>query len=290
MSTSSSRLILGLWRIGQWGINSAQVADLVSACLDLGVDTFDAADIYGDYQCEIMFGSALRTNPTLKSRIKLISKCGIALVSPARLAHRVKHYNTGREHIIASVENSLASLGVEKLDLLLIHRPDPLMDADEIADTFDLLRRAGKVEEFGVSNFLPHQFDLLQSRLDRPLRANQVEISLLHLNSLFDGTLDQCQRLHVTPQAWSPLAGGAISRPLEDASLSRALTRVGHELGVTREQLAIAWLLRHPARICPILGSGKIQRIRELVDAERIVIDRQTWFELLEAAQGYQIP
>ena len=290
MSTSSSRLILGLWRIGQWGMNPEQVADLVSACLDLGIDAFDTADIYGDYQCELMFGSALRTNPALKSRIKLISKCGIALVSSARPAHRVKHYNTGREHIVASVENSLASLGVEKLDLLLIHRPDPLMDADEIAEAFDLLRRAGKVDEFGVSNFLPHQFDLLQSRLDQPLRTNQVEISLLRLNSLFDGTLDQCQRLKVTPQAWSPLAGGSISLPIEDTSLRRALTRLGHELGVTREQLAIAWLLRHPAHIHPILGSGKIQRIRALVDAERIVIDRQTWFELLEAAQGDEVP
>ena len=290
MDTSSSRLILGLWRISQWGMNSEQIADLVGACLDLGIDTFDVADIYGDYQCESMFGSALGTNSTLKSRIKLISKCGIALVSSARPTHLVKHYNTSREHIIASVENSLTSLGVEKLDLLLIHRPDPLMDADAIADAFDQLGREGKVTGFGVSNFLPHQFDLLQSRLDQPLRANQVEISLWHLNSLFDGTLDQCQRLNVTPQAWSPLAGGAISHPIENTSLGLALARLGQELGMTREQLAIAWLLRHPARIRPILGSGKIQRIRELVDAERIVLDRQTWFELLETAQGYPIP
>ncbi len=290
MCAANSRFVLGLWRIGQWGMSPQQVADLVSACLDLGIDIFDTADIYGDYQCESMFGAALQANPVLKSRIKLISKCGIALMSATRPAHRVKHYNTSREHIIASVENSLVCLGVEKLDLLLIHRPDPLMDADEIADAFDSLKRAGKVEGFGVSNFLPHQFDLLQSRLNEPLRTNQVEVSLLHLDSLFDGTLDQCQRLKVTPQAWSPLAGGALLHQHEETPLSRALWRLGREMGVTREQLAIAWLLRHPANISPILGSGKLPRIRELVDAQNIVLDRQTWFELLEAALGQSIP
>lgn len=290
MSTTRSRMILGFWRIAQWDMSPKQVADLVCACLDMGIDTFDVADIYSDYQCESMLGAALQTNPALKSRIKLISKCGIALVSPARPAHRIKHYNTSREYIVASVENSLACLGVEKLDLLLIHRPDPLMNADEIADAFEQLKRAGKVEEFGVSNFLPHQFELLQSFLDRPMRTNQIEISLMHLNSLFDGTLDQCQRLGVMPQAWSPLGGGRLTHLVEETPLCRTLTRLGHELGVTREQLAVAWLLRHPARICPVLGSGNLQHIRDQADAQRVVLDRQSWFELLEAAQGQPIP
>ena len=290
MNTTNSRFVLGLWRIGQWGMSPEQVASLINACLDLGIDTFDVADIYGDYQCESMLGAALQTNPALKSRIKLISKCGIALVSQARPAHRVKHYNTSREHIIASVENSLACLGVEELDLLLIHRPDPLMDADVIADAFDSLKRAGKVEGFGVSNFLSHQFDLLQSRLSEPLRTNQVEVSLLHLDSLFDGTLDQCQRLNVILQAWSPLAGGMLGHQHEETALSRTLLRLSNELGVTQEQLAIAWLLRHPVGIRPILGSGKLQHIRELVDAQNIELDRQLWFELLEAATGHAVP
>jgi predicted oxidoreductase len=173
---------------------------------------------------------------------------------------------------------------------LLIHRPDPLMDADEIAEAFGRLKRDGKVDGFGVSNFQPHQFDLLQSRLDEPLRANQVEVSLLQLDSLFDGTLDQCQRLRTTPQAWSPLAGGRLACQDEQSSLGRALNRVANELGATREQLAIAWLLTHPARICPLLGSGKVQRLRELAAAQRIVLDRQQWFELLEAALGHPVP
>jgi predicted oxidoreductase len=290
LSGAGSRLILGLWRIGQWGMTSEQVAGLVGACLDLGIDTFDVADIYGDYRCESMFGAALKTNPALKSRIKLIGKCGISLVSSARPAHRVKHYNTSREHIVASAENSLTCLGVEQLDLLLIHRPDPLMDVDEIAEAFGCLKRDGKVDGFGVSNFLPHHFDMLQSRLDEPLRANQVEVSLLHLDRLFDGTLDQCQRLRTTPQAWSPLAGGRLPHQDEQSSLGRALNRVANELGATHEQLAIAWLLAHPAGISPLLGSGKVARIRELAAAQRIVLDRQQWFELLEAALGHPVP
>lgn len=290
MSSATSRLILGLWRIDQWGMEPGQVSDLLSACLDFGIDTFDVADIYADYQCESRLGAALKASPALKSRIKLISKCGIALLTPARPAHRVKHYITSREHIISSVENSLAMLDVEQLELLLIHRPDPLMDADEIADAFDRLKLAGKVEGFGVSNFLPHQFELLQSRVNEPLRTNQIEISLLHLDSLFDGTLDQCQRLRVTPQAWSPLAAGALSHRHDDTSLSRTLSRVAHDLGVTREQLAVAWLLRHPAGIRPVLGSGNLAHIRELVDAQNIVLDRQLWFELLEAAMNREVP
>jgi predicted oxidoreductase len=198
----------------------------------------------------------------------------------------VKHYNSSREHIIASAENSLSCLGVDTLDLLMIHRPDPLLDADEIAAAFEQLKRAGKVQGFGVSNFLPHQFELLQSRCDEPLLVNQIEVSLLHLDSLFDGTLDQCQRLRVTPQAWSPLAGGALSRQQGESSLGRTLSRVAHEFEVSSEQLAIAWLLRHPARISPVLGTGKLQRIRELVEAQNIEMDRQVWFELFEAARG----
>lgn len=289
MSAGNSRFILGLWRIGQWGMSAEQVAGLVSACLDLGIDTFDLADIYGDYQCESMFGAALRANPALKSQIRLISKCGIALVTPSRPVHRVKFYNTSREHIIASVENSLMCLGVERLDLLLIHRPDPLMDVDEIAATFESLKRAGKVDGFGVSNFMPHQFELLQSKMNTPLRTNQIEVSLLHVTGLFDGTLNQCQRLGIAPQAWSPLAGGALAQQHETTPLRKVLLRAGDELGVTQEQLAIAWLLRHPSRLRPVLGSGKLQRLRALVDAQNIVLDRQLWFELLEAATGREV-
>jgi predicted oxidoreductase len=202
----------------------------------------------------------------------------------------VKHYNTSRAHIVASAEHSLAMLGVERLDLLLIHRPDPLMDADEVAEAFGDLRRAGKVAAFGVSNFLPHQLDLLQSRLDQPLVANQVEVSLLHTEALFDGTLDQAQRLRIRPQAWSPLGGGRLGREPDDSALGRVLGRLGRELDATPGQVALAWLLRHPARIHPLLGTGRLARLRELAKAQAITLDQQAWFELLTAAMGREMP
>ena len=237
-----------------------------------------------------MFGAALKTSPGLKSRMKLISKCGIALVAPDRPLHRVKHYDTSRKHIMASAENTLAQLGVEQLDLLLIHRPDPLMEADEVAGAFADLRQAGKVAAFGVSNFLPHQVNLLQSRLDLPLVANQVEISLMKPAAMFDGTLDQAQQLGMMPQAWSPLGGGRLLQEPSGSALGRVLARLGREMNATPAQVAMAWLLRHPARIHPLLGTGRLPHLRELVKAQDMVLDRQAWFELLEAASGQEVP
>lgn len=284
-----SRLILGIWRIASWGKTPSQVADLVAACLDLGIDTFDLADIYADYQCEAQFGAALQTAPALHQRIKLISKCGIGLISPARPAHRVKHYNTTGEHIVSSVENSLTNLGAEALDLLLIHRPDPLMDADEVAEAFRQLKAAGKVQRFGVSNFLPHQVSLLQSRMDEPLAVNQIEISLLHSQPMFDGSLDHCQQHHIAPQAWSPLGGGRLTGLDATHPLAQTLAEQGEALNASAEQLAIAWLLQHPSRIHPVLGSGKIERIEALAQAQNLTLDRQQWFALLEAVVGHSV-
>jgi len=290
MTPSFSRLILGIWRVGEWDLSPSGLANLIEGCLDLGIDTFDLADIYHSYQCESLFGAALAASPSLKSRIQVISKCGICLVTPNRPSHRVQHYDTSRAHIVASAEQSLGALGLERLDLLLIHRPDPLMDADEVAEAFTQLRRDGKVAAFGVSNFLPRQFDLLQSRLDLPLVTNQVEVSLLQPKTLYDGTLDQAQERRFQPQAWSPLGGGRLSREPIDSPLGRTLARLGQERNATPEQLAIAWLLRHPAGIQPILGSGKLERIRLMAEAQEITLDRQTWFELLEAATGQKVP
>lgn len=290
MNGQVTPLIQGLWRIGAWGLSPAELAHLVEGCLDLGIDTFDLADIYHGYQCEAQFGEALRAAPSLKTRIRVISKCGIALVKPARPNHRVQHYNTSHTHIVASVEHSLSAMGLERLDLLLIHRPDPLMDADEVARAFDDLRRGGKVAAFGVSNFLPHQFELLQSRLDQPLATNQVEVSLLRTEPLFDGTLDQAQRLRVRPQAWSPLGGGRLSQEPPESPLGKALAQVGRELEATPEQVALAWLLRHPAGIQPVLGSGRLDRIQGMARARDLALDRQQWFHLLEAARGFPVP
>jgi predicted oxidoreductase len=288
-----SRLALGLWRLIAWELSDAQLLDLIHACLDLGITTFDHADIYGDYGCEHLFGRALALEPALRDKMQLVTKCGVKLVSANRPAHTIKHYDTGREHIIASAETSLKLLRTDRLDLLLVHRPDPLLDPEEVAEAFAELRQAGKVLHFGVSNFTPSQFELLASRLALPLVTNQVEISVLHMDALHDGTLDQCLRLGIAPMAWSPLGGGRLFRGKDEQAIRvrRALSAVGEVLGgASLDQVALAWLLGHPARVIPVLGTGKVERIRKAVHAEDLQLTRQQWFAIWSASKGEDVP
>jgi predicted oxidoreductase len=287
-----SRIVAGVMRLREWGMDTAALLDFVHQCLDLGITTFDHADIYGSYTCEELFGQALAAEPLLRGRIELVTKCGIQLLSPNRPGTRVHHYDTSRQHIITSAENSLRNLRTDRLDLLLIHRPDPLMDADEVAEALNSLRASGKARHFGVSNFMPWQFHLLQSRLDFPLATNQIELSVLHLDPLHDGTLDQLQRLRVAPMAWSPVAGGRLFDPRDEraALVRKALEAVGREVGATVDEAALAWLMRHPARVLPVMGTGRIGRLREAVAAEAVVLDRQQWFTVWEASAGREVP
>ncbi|MGA7937679.1 MAG: aldo/keto reductase [Kovacikia sp.] len=288
-----SRLVLGVWRLGEWQMQTKDIRHLIHTCLEFGITTIDHADLYGDYTCEGLFGEALREDPALRDRLQLISKCGIKLVSPNRPAHTIKHYDTSRAHILASVDNSLKQLQTDYLDLLLIHRPDPLMDGDEIADAFTNLLEKGKVRYFGVSNFTPSQFDLLASRLSFPLVTNQVEISVLHLDAFLDGTLDQCQRLRIVPMAWSPLGGGELfqGNGPKAERLRSALRNVGKQLGgATEDQVALAWLLSHPANIVPILGTGNLNRIWAAVAASQLTLTREQWFTIWSASTGVEVP
>lgn len=288
-----SRFVMGYWRLADWPLRGPALLDFIKRGLDLGLTAIDHADIYGDYRCEEIFGQALRLEPALRQHLELITKCGICLCSPARPAHRVKHYDTSREHIVRQAERSLHNLGTDYLDLLLIHRPDPLMHADEVAEAFILLRRQGKVRHVGVSNFLPHQFELLQSRLDIPLVTNQVEISPLHLQPLHDGTLDLCQQRRIAPMAWSCLGGGRLMTG-EDPKAQRlrhVLGEIGAELGgASIDRVALAWLLQLPSRPVPVLGTGRIERIESAIGAEQIHLDRQQWFRILEASAGHEVP
>src|SRR5262249_10621970 len=211
-----------------------------------------------------------------RGQMQLVTKCGIKLVSENRPQHRVKHYDTGKAHILASVENSLQKLRTEVIDLLLIHRPDPLMDADEVAAAFYELRQAGKVLHFGVSNFLPWQFELLASRLDFPLVTNQVEVSVMKVEALHDGTLDLCQKLRIAPMAWSPLGGGELFKSYSEQAtrVREALKIVGNELGATPAQVAMAWLLAHPSRIVPVFGTGNRERLEEMVAGADVRLTR----------------
>lgn len=284
-----SRLIMGYWRLMEWQLSPAALLDLMKYHLDLGVTTLDHADIYGGYQCEEAFGKALRLEPSLRERMEIVSKCGIALT--AKPEHALNHYNTGKAHIIASAEASLQKLGTDHLDLLLIHRPDPLMDADEVADAFISLKQAGKVKHLGVSNFSARQFELLQSRLPFPLVTNQLEISPLNQSTTLDGTLDQCQQLRIKPMAWSCLGGGRLFNGQEYAPLRAELEQIRHEVGAQHiEQLVYAWVMMLPSQPLPLIGSGKRERIAAAVAAESIVLNRQQWFRIRKAALGYDVP
>lgn len=288
-----SRLALGFWRLVEWGMSDAELLDLIRTSLDLGITTFDHADIYGDHVCQKLFGRSLALEPALREKMQLVTKCGIMLASPNRPQHALKHYDTSRAHIFASVEESLQALGTDRIDLLLIHRPDVLMDPDEVAEAFTALRQAGKVLHFGVSNFTPSQFDLLASRLDFPLVTNQIEVSVLFLDLLHDGTVDRCLQKGIAPMVWSPLAGGRIfSEESERAARVRqALQAVGQELGgAPLDQVALSWVLTHPARFVPILGSGKIERIRSAARAEARQLSREQWFAIWSASSGTPVP
>lgn len=292
---SLSRLVFGAWRLLDGGAkpDAEAVARLIDMSVDLGITSFDHADIYGGYEVEEAFGAGLARWKGRRDSIELISKCGIMLKSPQRPANRLKHYDTGAAHVSASVDRSLKNLGTDYLDLLLIHRPDPLMDADETAAGLEQVVQAGKVRAVGVSNFTVAQFDLLASRLPFPVVTNQVEHSVLETSALTDGRFDHAQRLRYAPMIWSPLGGGSLftGDGQREHKVRAALSLVAAETGAHDvATVAIAWLLRHPARLVPVLGTMKPGRLAQLVRALEVTLDRQQWFSILEASEGRAVP
>ena len=285
-----SRIVAGAWRMGDWNFSVAERVRWIEGCVDLGLTTFDHADLYGGYAVEALFGEALAAAPRLRERLQIVTKCGIRMVSPARPEHRLGHYDTSAAHVERSVDNSLANLRTDRLDVLLIHRPDALMDADALAATFKRLRAAGKVRHFGVSNFTPSQFALLHRRV--PLVTNQIEVSPLHVAPFHDGTLDQAQDLGVAPMIWSALAGGRLFTGQDDAArrVRGVLERLAGERGISVTTLVYAWLLRHPARLMPLTGSRRLDAMREAVAALDVAIDAQTWYEIWVAGNGAPCP
>jgi len=285
-----SPIVAGCWRLADWGWTAQQTLAWVEQAAELGVTSFDHADIYGGYTVEGRFGDALALAPSLRDRLQIVTKCGIKLVSPLRPDHRLKSYDTSGEHIVASVENSLRALRTDRLDLLLIHRPDALMDAGEIARTADALQRAGKVLHFGVSNFTPAQFELLDAAT--PLATNQIELHPLNLAPLADGTLDQAQRLRRRPMIWSPLAGGRLLAGDESVAAQRVrwvLGSVAARLGVSPATLACAWVLRHPSRPVPVVGTRRIDALRAAVAALTLTLGREDWTEIWQAGAGHEV-
>lgn len=287
-----SKLAAGYWRLNEWDMSTAELIDFIETCLEEGITTMDHADIYGDYQNEGIFGKVLKEKPDLREKMEIVSKCGICLPVESRPEHKLQHYNTTAEHIRTSVENSLRELNSEYLDLILIHRPDPLMDASEMADIFMKLVQEGKIKHVGVSNFTPSQFRLFESKLDIPLVTNQVECSLLHLDAIYDGTFYQCQENNISPMLWSPFAGGQLFNG--NGKRIKRIRKAGKKLckkyGITFDQLALAWCFRLPCNPLTILGTGKKARIKKAADSLNLELDRQDWFLLLEASQGKPVP
>ena len=278
-----SRIVAGAWR---WHtVSPEQVEKLIRTALDQGITTFDHADIYGDHSNEEIFGQVLKKDPGLRKRMQLVTKCGIKFKSEKRPSTRVKHYDTSVEHIIWSAENSLSTLGADVLDLLLIHRPDPLLNPEEVAEAFTTLRKNGKVKHFGVSNFTPSQFRMLQSYLPFPLVTNQIEISFNRIDPLFNGELDTLMELRVAPMAWSPLGGGKSISVDE-----REVFQLASKYNASYSELALAWLMKHPAGILPIIGTTKPERIEEAARSMKVNLDRQDWFEMLKWVMKKEVP
>lgn len=284
-----SAIVAGAWRMGDWGLDLAGRRRWVDQCLDLGLTSFDHADIYGGYTVEALFGEVLAADPALRHRLQIVTKCGIKLTGEARPGHAIKSYDTSRAHVIASVENSLRALRTDHVDLLLIHRPDALTDPDELADTFRGLRAAGKVLHFGVSNHAPSQLAMLHRRL--PLVTNQIELSPLQLGALADGTLDQCLDLGLRPMIWSPLAGGRLFGATDEAArrVRDVLQVLAAPRGVSLATMAYAWILRHPSRPLPITGSGRVEALREAVAALAVELGAEDWYRVWQAATGHEV-
>ena len=287
---SLSRLIYGMWRLGDDDNTSpAHVQAKIEACLEQDITTMDQADIYGGYEAEEILGAALKQAPQLRDKIEIVTKCDIIAPVGRHAAARVKYYDTSAAHITQSVEDSLRLMGIDQIDLLLVHRPDPFMDHNETGATLDRLIQEGKVKAVGVSNFKLHDWTLLQSAMSQPLVTNQIEISVVANQAFINGDIAYLQERQIAPMAWSPLAGGALfdgSRP----ALLAALTQMAEAYEVDATAVAVAWLMAHPARIMPVMGTNNLDRIRRISDALKVKMDRQSWFEIYEAANGHEVP
>ena len=284
-----SRLIAGTMTWGIWGktLQKPEIIDLMNHCIENGITTFDHADIYGGYTTEGDFGEAFKSSGIERTSIEIISKCGIQYLSENR-NNSIKHYDYSKDYIIWSAENSLKLLKTDFLDLLLLHRPSPLMQPDEIAEAISNLKTRGLIKDFGVSNFTPSQITLLSKRI--AIDANQIEFSLTQHSAMHNGSLDHMMTQDITPMAWSPL--GSVFR--EDNEQNR---RIHKQLGAlldkynaSEDQLLLAWIMKHPAHIHPVIGTTTKSRITDAAKAVHIDLELEDWFKILVACQGHKVP
>ncbi|HSL86624.1 MAG TPA: aldo/keto reductase [Bacteroidales bacterium] len=287
------RIIHGHWRLMDWKMTREELLRFVEEVMDLGITTVDTADIYGGFSCEEAFGEALKIKKGLREKLTIVTKCGIVFPCENRPQYKTHHYDNSRKHILMSAERSLKNFGTDYLDLLLIHRPSPFMDPAEVSEAFRELYQSGKVRNFGVSNYNPSQFELLSSYVEYPLVTNQVEISPMNVDVFKDGTMDSIMTRGLYPMAWSPLAGGEIFTGSSDKAINvrNMLLSIGEKYEEDRiDTLAYAFLLSHPANILPIVGSGKIEHIRNALDALNINFSSEDWLSVYKASIGNNLP
>ncbi|TLP73147.1 aldo/keto reductase family oxidoreductase [Maribacter sp. ACAM166] len=287
-SSTYSRIIAGTMTWGNWGkqLSTNEMVSLMEHCLDSEITTFDHADIYGDYTNEAQFGKAFLKSSISRESIQMISKCGIQFNAKER-ANRVKHYDYNKDYIIKSVERSLKLLQTEYFDMLLLHRPSPLMNPVEIAEAIHQLKKQGKIKQFGVSNFTPSQVQLIEKGI--PVEANQIEYSLSSNEVMNDGTLDDCITHNRVAMSWSPLGDYFKIESEATKRIKKVLVELGKKYDATEDQLLLAWILKHPSKIHPVVGTATPNRLKLAVEAEQIEMDLQDWFILLEANEGKEV-
>ena len=285
-----SRIVYGMWRVGDdKDTSAAHIRAKIDACLEQGITTIDKADIYGGYTAEALLGNCLKENKGLRDQLEIVTKCDIVAPVGRHEKVRVKHYDTSRAHIEASIDASLSEMGIDHIDLLLIHRPDPFMDHHETGATLDDAVKSGKVRSVGVSNFRPWDWNLLQSAMSTPLATNQIEISLACHAPFTNGDIAFHQQHGIHPMAWSPLGGGSLFSAESTGEPRETISKVALLNGVDEAAVAVAWLLAHPVGILPVMGTNTIERIKSFKDALGVEMDRQTWFELYTAALGHEV-
>ena len=288
----TSQFIVGTMRLGKWGVNmsSFEIEKFIEGCLEKELLDFDHADIYGSYSTEADFGAVLKIRSDLRDKIRITTKCGIKMVSENRPKHEIKSYDLTKKHIKISVENSLKALQRDYVDTLLLHRPDFLIDPHDIADAFTELKKEGKVNHFGVSNFSTSQFDLLHTIF--PLKTHQVEISLLNREVFENGILDQCQKLGIRPSGWSPMGGGVLLQKSNDErilEIQRKISILCKKYKADADQVLLAWIRKHPAGITPVLGTSKLSRIKKACDSLEIKLTHEDWYLLWQASSGEDV-
>ena len=284
-----SRIISGVMTWAQWGKNLSQsdMSQLMHHCLEIGITTFDHADIYGGYTTEAVFGKAYAESGIDRNDIQLISKCGIQYMCDNR-DNKVKHYNYSKDYIIWSAEQSLKYLQTDYLDLFLLHRPSPLMHPDEIAEAITKLKTEGKIKHFGVSNFTPSQVRLIQKTIK--VEVNQIEFSLTQHSAMHDGTLDQMMTENIIPMSWSPLGSVFRTEDEQTERINKVLDDLCEKYNATKDQLLLAWILKHPSKVHPVVGTTNPDRLKLAMEATKIDLDLEDWFMLLVASQGHKVP